>query len=84
MNERDLIYDLLYHSLIEIREEAHNTGNKKIYVMSDLIHNIPVKLKNILNNGSDDTEKSVLEHLKEDAEIRGITKWLENCLKQQP
>lgn len=77
-NHDDILYKLLNHILIEIREEAHNIGSKKIFHLSDLIHNIPMKLKDSDGN----VREKLLKDIEEEADRKGVSKWLENVLKQ--
>jgi len=74
---RILLYKLIYQVLIEIREEAHYIDNKKIGKLSDLVHNLPLKLLK-----PDCDYKIVLENLQAQAESIGAGKWLENAVKQ--
>ncbi|AYB29337.1 hypothetical protein [Chryseolinea soli] len=77
--EKELLYKLLYQVLIEIREEAHLKENKKIFYLSDLVHNVPLQLRNAKNES--DYER-ILKKIEERAENRNMEKWLKNALSQ--
>jgi hypothetical protein len=77
--EKQLIYRLLYQVLIEIREESHLKENKKIHALSNLMHNVPLKL---LKAESDDDFRTILKKIEEKADALEIRKWYDNAVKQ--
>ena len=79
MREKELIYKLIYQVLIEIREEATLRDNKKILCLSDLMHNIPLRLLKA-ENGND--YEGLLKDVTERAESIGMASWLKNALSQ--
>ncbi|MBN8642921.1 MAG: hypothetical protein J0L86_14000 [Flavobacteriales bacterium] len=44
MSSKEKLYRLLYISLLEIRNDACISGNKKTFEIANLIHNLPLKL----------------------------------------
>lgn len=82
MNEpakKELLYKLLYQIMIEIREEAYLKENKKIYGLSDLVHNIPLILLKVENENDYD---AIFKKINDKAESLGIQNWLKNALNQ--
>lgn len=77
--DKELLYKLLYQVLIEIREEAHLKENKKIFYLRDLVHNVPLQLRNAQNES--DYER-ILKKIEERAESRNMESWLKNALSQ--
>ena len=45
MKEKGFLYDILFNGLLQIREEAYLSKNKKIFWISNLLHNLPLHLK---------------------------------------
>jgi hypothetical protein len=54
--ERLLLFKLLSIALIEIREEAYLIKNKRIYDLSNLLHNLPGQLHQIVIEDNPDYE----------------------------
>jgi hypothetical protein len=79
MEDKELIMKLLYQALIEIREEAHSKGDKKIFLLSDLLHNIPLKLTRAVES---EDYRVILDYIKVRAESRDMDSWLKNTLSQ--
>ena len=79
IRNKELIYKLIYQVLIEIREEAHSKENKKVFYLSDLVHNIPLRLLKV--NDEADFDK-ILSDITKNAEARGMGSWLNNTLSQ--
>jgi hypothetical protein len=81
MNEsrEHYLYQLLYYALIEIRDEAHEKKNSKIFLLADLFHNIPSRLSEA---SQPEDFKAIFDELEDRATKRGINKWLENTVKQ--
>lgn len=47
MTTREAIHHALYLALVEMRTEAHEIGNKKLFYLADLMHNIPLQLERV-------------------------------------
>lgn len=81
MNSRESLHRLLYLALIEIRTEAHELGNKKIFHLADLFHNVPLRLENVLREESSYDE--VLVWLRERAQEKGCGEWLDDVIEAE-
>ena len=69
------LYSLLSSALIQIREDAHENRNKKVFWISNLLHNLP---KQLLDENVNYEE--ILNELKSKAAHDQIDRWLENEL----
>lgn len=79
MAEKEFLYKLLYQALIEIREESLLIKNKKIFHISNLLHNLPLILNKLK---TDDEYKKILSELEDKAEIDGLEKWIHSVKEQ--
>jgi hypothetical protein len=80
MDNRKVLYDLLYNALINIREEAYTIGNKRIFGLADFVHNLP----SMLEMAGDDKQKldAILKELEIKAEHDGYKSWLDRMKDQ--
>jgi hypothetical protein len=79
MSTREVLHRLLYLALIEIRTEAYDHQNKKIFHLADLFHTIPLQLEGAAEGkGSYD---EVLAWLRERAQQKGCEGWLDKVLE---
>jgi hypothetical protein len=76
MEDKEILFKLFYHALIEIREEAVKVDNKKIRLISDLFHNVPLSINR------DRPFNEIMEELNKKAESINIKGWLDNVKKQ--
>ena len=72
MTTKEKLFKILYLALIEIRAES-NDNNKKIFEISNLLHNLPLKLS------KDDCNYDLLynEILESSKYNNGLNKWIE-------
>lgn len=68
MTTKETIHKLLYYALIEIRVEAYEAKQSKIFHLADLFHNVPLSLAT-----TDDYDELLLRIIE-----KGISPWLEN------
>lgn len=78
MTSKTIIYKLLYYILLDIRIEAHETKNEKIFHLADLFHNTPLRL-NIADNA--ESYDDIIEWLLNRAKEKGCEKWLERRIQ---
>lgn len=76
----EILHHLMYDAFIEIRYRAHEKDDEDngIYKLSDLFHNLPNKLARVIQ--SDLTYDEVLQDLREIAEWKGASAWLEQSI----
>ncbi|EKT4520761.1 hypothetical protein [Flavobacterium psychrophilum] len=74
MNSKEKLYRLMYIALLEIRNDANISGDKKTFEISNLIHNLPSKIK--IDSPNFD---AILGEIIESAENnKGLKDWLKN------
>ena len=79
MSDKDILYQILIFALIDIRTAAYEKkSHKAIFIVADLIHNLPLQLCNTENGQSD--FKSILSKLKERAKIKKCDIWLDEII----
>lgn len=78
MNETKLLHDVLYLALVEIRSEGHETGNKVVFHLADLFHNVVLHMGQAALGESD--YPAVLADLREQAAEKGCSSWLDNAI----
>jgi hypothetical protein len=80
MESRERIYRLLYLAFVEMRVEAHEIQNSKLFHLADLLHNIPLQLERVANG--DGTYDEVLAYLQTRATEKGCENWLAKAMKE--
>ena len=74
MTSKELLHRYLYLLLLDVRHTAYESGDKRLFELTSLLHNLPLKM---CKNNVDLDE--LLQELINDAEQNeGLTKWLEN------
>lgn len=78
MTTKEKLFKILYLALIEIRTES-NDNNKKIFEISNLLHNLPLKLS------KDDCNYDLLynEILESSKSNNGLNKWIESNIENK-
>lgn len=79
MNSSEIIHELLYHALIEIREEGRQEQNNVIFHLADLFHNVPKKLERA--GKGERSYDDILREIKDRAKEQKIDSWIENVIK---
>ena len=78
MTTKEKLFKILYLALIEIRAES-NDNNKKIFEISNSLHNLPLKLS------KDDCNYDLLynEILESSKSNNGLNKWIESNIENK-
>lgn len=71
MFEKKFLAHVLYITLLEIRVQAYETGDKRLNWLSDLLHNVPFSLLD------DERSKEQYKELIENVNSLKIDDWLE-------
>lgn len=66
------LYNLLFSGLIQIREDAHENKNKKVFWISNLLHNLPIQLLK-----EDVDYERLFKKIVEDARHNKMGEWIE-------
>ncbi len=72
MTSKEKIFRLLYLGLLEIRNESNISGDKKTFEISNLLHNLPLKLQKE-DIDYDELLKNLLKHSETN---KGLSSWL--------
>jgi hypothetical protein len=80
MDDRTLIYKLLYQAFVDIRAAAYESkSNKAIFKIADIFHNIPLQLERVEKGQG--SHKEILEDLRERSRRRECESWLDNAIR---
>jgi len=71
MFEKKFIAYLLYATLLEIRENAYKSQNKRLFELTNLLHKVPLNMLN--DDSSKDCYKEILDNVKD----KQIDEWFE-------
>lgn len=74
MTNAELAHRLLYFALLELRDHGRETGDKGVFRISDIYHNVPLAL---LQADSEEDYLRVIEDIRARAERHGCGDWLE-------
>lgn len=75
MEKKFLTY-LLYITLLEIRDHSYVNGNERFYWLTDILHNIPLKLD------SDEEIQEAYADILDKVKKLGIDSWLKERRKE--
>jgi hypothetical protein len=79
MDDRMLVYDLMYQAFIDIRYAAHEGKSlKAIFKVANLFHNVPSQIERIEREKGDFSE--ILTSLKMRSQLSGCESWLNNAI----
>jgi hypothetical protein len=70
-----LLYRLLFDALIEIRAYTGDTGDRRVYLLADLFHNVPLQLDRA--DRGETIPDDIMGWLHMRARQRGIEGWLD-------
>lgn len=78
---KSLLYRILYDALIEIRAEGHDSRNKTVFLLADLLHNVPLQLNKV--DRGETTPEDIMQWLQMRARQTGTEGWLEHRIKEE-
>lgn len=73
-----LLYQLLHLALIELRATAYMAGNKEVWAIADIFHNVPTRLARV--SRAEGSADELLARVRQRAERRGMTEWLAEAI----
>jgi hypothetical protein len=73
MTDREILLELMFRAMIEIRADAYESKSTKAFKLADLFHNLPAQLL------QETDEREMLEQLRERARIKGVEPWLDHA-----
>lgn len=80
MTSKELIFQVMARALLDMRIEAYEIKNSRIFHLADLMHNLPRKLNRVVNG--EITYDEVLAELESRAEEKGISGWMVHAEKE--
>ncbi|MGK0361352.1 MAG: hypothetical protein ACI9U2_003670 [Bradymonadia bacterium] len=80
MKDSDIIFEALYCALIEVRARGHETGDKVVWHLADLMHNLPGVLAQVARG--ERTYAEARASLEAKADQKGCRAWLDNIYSQ--
>ncbi len=81
MTTKSLLHRLLYAALIDIRAEGHDTQNKKVFLLADLVHNLPLQLDRV--DRGEQTPEDIMQWLRMRARQTGAEGWLDLRIEEE-
>ncbi len=75
---RERLHSFLSLALLDIRVEAHERQNERIWGLAHLFHNVPGELERALRGERDDAE--ILARLRSNAQHMGYGAWVEQAI----
>ncbi len=82
MNASKTVHRLLFQGLLEIRNQSYSTGDKAIYHLADLFHNVALQLEAVAEGKADITYDDVLKFIRERAREKGWEKWIDDRISE--
>ncbi len=80
MDDRTLVYDLMYQAFVDIRYAAYEEkSHQAIFKVADLFHNVPLQIERIERESGDFSK--ILTKLKRRAQLSGCESWLNNVIR---
>jgi hypothetical protein len=77
------LHRLLFQALLEMRAQGHDQGNKVVFHLADLFHNVVLEMEQAAQG--DGSYEEVLHFLEQQAKEKGLTRWLDaNLAKLNP
>lgn len=78
MNASKIVHRLLFQAILEIRNQSYSTGDKAIYHLADLFHNVALQLEAVAEGKANITYDDVLTFIKQRAREEGWEKWIDD------
>jgi transcriptional regulator len=75
MNSKEKLYRVIYLALLEIRADANISSDKKTFEISNLIHNLPLKL---LKSDGENYDEILSDLIESGSNNKGLSSWLKN------
>ena len=77
LNSKKILSRYLYLLLIDLRNTANESGDKRIFELTNLFHNLPLQM----SKDEVDCDKLLKELMDNAKENKGLSNWLENNKK---
>lgn len=81
MTTSTVLHRLVYTAFIEIRAAAREGDTQRVFQLSDLFHNVPLRLDRL--ERGEVSPDAVIHWLRDRAQQRGLAQWLEWRLREE-
>jgi hypothetical protein len=82
MSASRTVHRLLFQALLEIRNRGYSTGDKAVYHLADLFHNVALQLEAVVEGNSNITYDDVLIFIRQRAREEGWEKWIDDRISE--
>lgn len=82
MSALKTVHRLLFQALLEIRNQGYSTGDKAVYHLADLFHNVALQLEAVAEGNSNITYDDVLTFIRQRAREQGWEKWIDDRVNE--
>jgi hypothetical protein len=72
----------MFQALLDIRNQGYSTGDKAVYHLADLFHNVALQLEAVAEGNSDITYDDVLTFIRQRAREKGCEKWIDDRVSE--
>ena len=77
MTDREYILKLMYVAFLDIRDASHSQDTDTCFVLSDLLHNVPLRI-NLADKGEMNYAE-IVSWIKEKCEASNCVSWLDKA-----
>jgi hypothetical protein len=78
MDDREIVYKILYRAFVDFRYHFHSMPESMYYKISNVLHNVPLQL--MLSSNSDNYSK-ILRDIEHRAIENGVKQWLDVAIR---
>ena len=82
MTSRHQIFQMLFQALLEMRDRGHETGDKTVFHLADLFHNVVLQMAQADGNGADESYAEILAFIRQRAKDKGCEAWVDARLEE--
>lgn len=82
MNASKTVHRLLFQALLEIRNQGYSTGDKAVYHLADLFHNVALQLEAVAEGKGYITYDDILAFIRQRAGEKGWEKWIDDRINE--
>ncbi len=79
LKDSDIVHELLFHALIDIRGQGVEMKDKVVFHLADLFHNIVLEMGQATSDNADYSR--ILTKIRKRAEAKGCERWIDSKMK---
>ncbi len=80
MTAKSTVHQLLFQALLEMRDSAHDSGDKVVFHLADLFHIAILQMERAGQTDEIDGFDKVLAFIRQRAKEKGCSEWVEKQL----